>query len=60
MPEFMKLADLKAAGIEFSSVHLKRMEERNEFPKRIQLSPNKPRWLKAEVEKFIADKIGTR
>jgi hypothetical protein len=38
MPEFMKLADLKAAGIEFASTHLKRLEERGEFPKRVQLS----------------------
>jgi predicted DNA-binding transcriptional regulator AlpA len=60
MPEFMKLADLKAAGIEFSSVHLKRLEEEGSFPKRIQLSPNKPRWLKSEIEKFVADKIGGR
>jgi predicted DNA-binding transcriptional regulator AlpA len=60
MPEFMKLADLKAAGIEFSSNHLKRLEEQNQFPKRVQLSPNKPRWLKTEVEKFISDKVDGR
>jgi predicted DNA-binding transcriptional regulator AlpA len=60
MPEFMKLADLKAAGIEFASNHLKRLEEQGEFPKRIQLSPNKPRWLKSEIEKFITDKIIAR
>jgi predicted DNA-binding transcriptional regulator AlpA len=60
MPEFLKLADLKAAGIEFASNHLKRLEEQGEFPKRIQLSANKPRWIKSEVEKFVADKIAHR
>jgi predicted DNA-binding transcriptional regulator AlpA len=60
MPEFMKLADLNAAGIEFASNHLKRLEEQGEFPKRIQLSPNKPRWIKSEIEEFVAGKIARR
>jgi predicted DNA-binding transcriptional regulator AlpA len=57
MPEFIKLADLKAAGIGFSNAYLKRLEATNQFPRRIQFSPRKPVWLKSDIEKYVADKI---
>jgi predicted DNA-binding transcriptional regulator AlpA len=57
MPEFLKHADLKAAGITYSPSYLKKLEAKSEFPKRIQFGPRKPMWLKADIERYVADKI---
>jgi predicted DNA-binding transcriptional regulator AlpA len=60
MPEFVKYADLRAAGIGFSNAYLKKMESQNEFPRRVQFGPKKPMWLKSDIEKYVADKIAAR
>lgn len=57
MPEFMKAADLKAAGIAFSPTHLLTLEGEGKFPKRVQLGTRKSVWLRNEIEAWVAEKV---
>jgi prophage regulatory protein len=43
--------------IDFSDVHIWRLEKRGEFPKRIQLGPNSVGWFEDEVDAWIASRI---
>ena len=44
----------------YSFAQIDRMEKRGEFPKRIQLGPNRVGWLLSEVLAWIDDKADGR
>ena len=60
MPIFLKLADLRAAGLGYSPEHLRDLEAAGKFPRRVQLTKRKPAWLKEDVDAFIAERIAAR
>ena len=51
---------LKERGIDYSPVHLLRLEADGKFPTRIYLSPQRVCWLESEVDAFITRCIATR
>lgn len=52
--------ELKEYGVPYSFVHLKRMEEAGQFPKRIQLSQNRVAYYLHEVEEWVAARAALR
>ncbi len=44
----------------YSFAQIDRMEKRGEFPKRIQLGPNRVGWLLSEILAWIDDKADGR
>jgi prophage regulatory protein len=53
-------ADLKARGINFSRVHLVRLEAAGKFPRHIDLGENKIAWFDDEIDDFIEAKAAAR
>jgi prophage regulatory protein len=51
---------LKILGIDYSNVHLLRLEEDGKFPKRLYLSPARVAWLESEIDDYIARCIAAR
>jgi prophage regulatory protein len=47
-------------GIPYSPAHIARLEAAGEFPKRIQLGPNRVGWLLSEVEAWIDERLARR
>jgi len=43
--------------VPYSMVHLWRLEQRGDFPKRIPIGENRVAWDEAEVDQWIADRI---
>jgi prophage regulatory protein len=41
---------LKAKGINYTPVHLLRMERAGKFPKHIMLGENRSAWIEAEID----------
>jgi prophage regulatory protein len=52
-----KLEDL---GIDYSNVHLLRMEEEGKFPKRLYLSPAKVAWVESEIMEYLTRCVASR
>jgi len=52
-----KLEDL---GIDYSNVHLLRLEEEGKFPKRLYLSPARAAWVEAEIMEYLARCVAAR
>ena len=52
--------NLKARGIEFSRVHLKRLEDANQFPRHIDLGENRIAWFEDEIDEFLEAKAAAR
>ena len=44
----------------YSSQHVARLEKAGEFPKRIQLGPNRVGWLEAEVLEWLQTRLDKR
>ena len=64
MQEDMQLVSKKELrsvfGIPYSFQHVGRLEKAGQFPRRILLGQNRVAWLRAEVEKWIADRVARR
>jgi prophage regulatory protein len=56
----LSYADLKARGIKFSRVHLKRLEDAGEFPRHIDLGGNSIAWFEDEIDGFLEAKAAER
>lgn len=56
----LRRADLRRMGIEYSNVHLLRLEARNRFPRRVRLSPAKIAWIEREVLDWLANRAAER
>jgi hypothetical protein len=53
-------AELPEYGIDYCYQHLRRLEFRGEFPKRIYLSARKFGWLRSEIEQWIEERAAAR
>ncbi len=52
--------DLKGRGINYSKVHLWRLEKTRKFPQRVALSENRHGWLETEIDDWIAARVAAR
>ena len=55
----LRLPELTAL-VPYSAQHLRRLEEKNEFPRRVRLGPNRVGWVREEVENWLNARIGGR
>ena len=55
---FPELRSLK--GIDYSRVHIDRLEKAGKFPKRLHLGENSVGWLEDEIDAWIAGKAAAR
>lgn len=46
--------------IPYSGNHIRRLEAAGQFPKRVRIGANRVGWVRAEVEQWLADRIGGR
>ena len=46
--------------VPYSMNHIRRLEEAEQFPKRIQIGANRVGWVRAEVEQWLHDRMGAR
>jgi prophage regulatory protein len=44
----------------YSPQHVARLERAGQFPKRVQLGPNRVGWVEAEVLDWLSDKLAYR
>ena len=44
----------------FSLMHISRLEKVGQFPRRIQLGPNRVGWIEDEIDQWIKAKIAER
>jgi prophage regulatory protein len=56
----LSYADLKARGIKFSRVHLKRLEDAGDFPRHINLGENAIAWFEDEIDSLLEAKAAER
>jgi len=52
--------DLKSRGIDYSNVHLLRLEAEGKFPKRLYLSPARVAWVASEIDEYLTRCIAAR
>ena len=46
--------------IPYSANHLRRLEAKGHFPRRIRIGANRIAWLRVEVEQWLADRVEAR
>ncbi len=51
--------DLKQ-HVPFTSHHIARLEKAGQFPKRLQLGPNRVGWLEREIQAWVDEKSSGR
>lgn len=44
----------------YSPQHIARLEKAGQFPKRVQLGPNRVGWVESEVLEWLEDRLGRR
>lgn len=59
-PNTLILAQELTGLVPFSPNHLRRLEAQGDFPRRIRIGANRIAWLRAEVEQWLADRVGAR
>ena len=47
-------------GIPYTPQHIARLESVGQFPKRVQLGPNRVAWLLSEVNDWVSERIALR
>jgi len=47
-------------GIPYTPQHIGRLEAAGDFPKRIQLGPNRVAWVLSEVNAWVLERINNR
>ena len=55
-PDFM-MSDEVEARVPYSRAHLYRLEDQGEFPKRKRIGANRVAWVRAEIERWLADRM---
>jgi prophage regulatory protein len=58
--KFVSYPRLKELGINFSRVHLSRLERAGKFPRRVSISENRIAWVEAELEIFLQARANAR
>ena len=56
----LSLKQLRDRGITFSREHLRRLEAKGLFPRRIYLSPQKIAWFEDEILAWLAERDAER
>ena len=46
--------------VPYSANHLRRLEARGEFPKRIHIGKRRVAWLRSEIEQWLSAKVEAR
>ena len=59
VPKLVTAKEL-SVKIPYSAVHVWRLEQKGEFPRRIHLGGNRVAWLEAEILEWIARKLAER
>jgi prophage regulatory protein len=59
VPKLVTAKEL-SAKIPYSTVHVWRLEQKGEFPRRIHLGGNRVAWLEAEILQWLASKLAKR
>ncbi|QQP88145.1 AlpA family phage regulatory protein [Skermanella sp. TT6] len=59
VPKLVTAKEL-SAKIPYSAVHVWRLEQKGEFPRRIHLGCNRVAWLEAEILEWLARKLAER
>ena len=54
--DFM-MSDEVEARVPYSRAHLYRLEDQGEFPKRKRIGANRVAWVRAEIERWLADRL---
>lgn len=52
---FLSAKEVKGIVL-YSMVHIRRLEQRGEFPQRIQLGPNRIAWSELEIVEWVENK----
>ncbi len=47
-------------GIPYTPQHIARLEAAGQFPKRVQLGPNRVAWVMSEVDAWVNERIANR
>jgi prophage regulatory protein len=53
VPRLLSREDLKRRGINYSNVHMLRLEAEGKMPKRVYLSPARVAWVESEILDYI-------
>mgnify|MGYP001193384930 FL=1 len=53
----LMLAPEVDARVPYSRAHLYRLEDQGEFPKRKRISANRVAWVRAEIERWLAERM---
>ena len=53
----LMLAPEVDARVPYSRAHLYRLEDQGEFPKRKRIGANRVAWVRAEIERWLADRL---
>jgi predicted DNA-binding transcriptional regulator AlpA len=53
----LMLAPEVEARVPYSRAHLYRLEDQGEFPKRKRIGANRVAWVRAEIERWLADRL---
>lgn len=59
LPRFLS-ADEVSEAVKYSKVHIYRLMDRGEFPKRVQIGRNRVGWLESEVAEWLNARIEAR
>jgi prophage regulatory protein len=46
--------------IPYSQNHLRRLEAKGQFPKRIRIGANRVAWVESEIDSWIEDRVNAR
>jgi prophage regulatory protein len=54
------LSDEISKLIPYSQNHLRRLEAKGQFPKRIRIGANRVAWVESEIDSWIEDRVNAR
>lgn len=55
LPKLITAKELYAR-IPYSAVHIWRLEQKGEFPRRVRLGPNRIAWVEAEIVEWLTSR----
>jgi prophage regulatory protein len=60
LPKLLCREELKRLGINYSNVHMLRLEATGKMPKRVYLTPGRVAWIESEILDYLARCIAAR
>jgi prophage regulatory protein len=60
MARLLRFKELRPRGVPYTRQHVGRLEKVDEFPRRVQLSPNTVAWVDTEIDEWVEAKIVAR